>query len=470
MGACTSRDSTVPPSALSSVLPPSSPGRDANKSSIDLSQPRSSPPSITHPPLPSSQPDSDDPHSRHRAQTVVSQTTADRSLPSQSAAVLPPTVELRAEKEVVWALHGEASADPVVLDVVGGEDGELLTAGIDKYVVRFDWQRRSVRDRWKAHSMPVERLLYCSHMRAVFTASRDSNIRMLVSAPSPSSSPSAGTAAGPNASSIPAATEVVFRGHTLSVSALCFDLALSTVSSAPTALVSGGRDYSLRWWDIATQQQQHMRILPNNIVTALTASSHPSVLLSANTAGLVHQWDSRTREVTHTYDASDATPVVSLSAHHSTPLFLVTHSPVASLSGSSMAMNSSIVRLYDARMQRLVRQTPVDEALVASYILQSSDERQLRAVTVSAGGQVRLWADGTCQSSARVRGDSGVVRCASLGLGGESGRMGASSPSAADGRSVLLYTGSTDGNVCVWSVRDGGRLAVKALVRSRVPQ
>ena len=140
-----------------------------------------------------------------------------------------------------------------LLDVVGGgEEGEVMTAGADKCVVRFDWQRRSVRDRWKAHSMPVERLLYDPHSRAVFTASRDSNIRMFTSSPSPSSSSSPAAAAAASLSSA-APADVIFRGHTLSVSALCFDSVLSSSlsSSPPTVLVSGGRDYSLRWWDIA---------------------------------------------------------------------------------------------------------------------------------------------------------------------------------------------------------------------------
>ena len=467
MGACTSRDSANPPSTFSSVLPPST-TREANKSSLDLSHPRSSPPSTTHPPLPFSLPDADDPHSRHRAQTVVSQWSTDRSSPSP---VLPLTVELRAEKEVVWSLHGEERGDSALFDVAGGEDGEVLTAGADKYVVRFDWQRRSVRDRWRAHSLPIERLLYNSHTRAVFTAGRDSNIRMFASSAVLSSSLSSPTV--PTATSPSAATpsDVVFRGHTLSVSALCFDSMLSSVSPPPAALVSGGRDYSIRWWDIATQQQQEMRILPNNIVTAVTATSQPSVLLSANTAGMVHQWDSRTQGTAHKYDALDSAPVVSLSAHYSSPLILVTHSPAPS-SSSAVPAISSLVRLYDMRMQKLVRQTPLDEALVASYILPFADERLLKTVTVSAGGQVRVWSDGDCLSSARVRGDSGLVRCASMTVsatGAESGRI-AVSPSAADGRSVLLYTGSTDGNVCVWSVREGGRLAVKTLVRSRLSQ
>ena len=463
MGACTSRDSTVPPSTFSSVLPPTT--REANKVSIDLSHPRSSPPSITHPPLASSLPDSDDPHSRHRAQTVVAPWNTDRSSPYPA---LPPTVELRAEKEVVWSLHGEVAQDSGVLDVVCGEEGELLTAGADKYVVRFDWQRRSVRDRWKAHTLPAEKLLYCTHTRSVFAAGRDSNIRMFTSSPQPSSSPSSATAAiTPPSAAVPG--EVIFRGHTLSVSALCFDSVTSSLSSPPTALVSGGRDYSIRWWDLTTQQQQQMRILPNNVVTALTATCEPSMLLSANTAGAVHHWDSRTQDMAHTYEALQAGPVVSLSAHHSLPLVLVTHSPAAS-SSRSVPINSSLVRLYDLRMQRVLRQTTVDEALVASHILLFSDERVVKAVTVSAGGLVRVWADGDCMSSARVRGDSGVVRCASMGLSMESARS-AASPFAADGgRSVLLHTGSSDGNVCVWSLREGGRLAVKTLVRSRLPQ
>ena len=458
MGACTSRDSTVPPATLHPVLPPSVVREVAKATAVDLSLPRSSPPSITHPPLPSALPDSDEPHSRHRAPTVDSKFPTDRASPPRA---LPPTVELRADKEVVWSLHGEVAQDSGVLSVAGGDEGELLTAGVDKCVLRFDWQRRSVRDRWKAHNAPVEQLLYCQHTRAVFAAGRDSNIRMLASTPLPSVSLSSPTAATPSAA---APADVLFRGHTLSVSALCFDSPLSAPSTQPATLVSGGRDYSVRWWDIASQQQEQMRILPNNVVTALTATWQASLLLSANAAGAVHQWDSRAHDMAHSYEAIDSAPIVSLCAHSSLPLVLVTHSPApaSALSSSSVPLNSSLVRLYDLRMQRVLRQTPVDEQLVASFILPFTTDSALRSATVSAGGQLRLWTDGECVSSARVRGDSGLVRCASLGASGGGATV--------DGRSVLLYTGSTDGNVCVWSLREGGRLAVKALVRSRLPQ
>ena len=457
MGACSSRDSTVPPASLHPVLPPSVVREVAKATAVDLSLPRSSPPSITHPPLPSALPDSDDPHSRHRAPTVESKFPTDRVFPPRA---LPATVELRADKEVVWSLHGEVAQDSGVLGVVGGDEGELITAGMDKCVVRFDWQRRSVRDRWKAQSMPVEQLLYCHHTRAVFAAGRDSNVRMLASSPQPSVSLSSPISAAPTTT---ASADVLFRGHTLSVSALCFDSPLSALSTQPASLVSGGRDYSIRWWDIATQQQEQMRILPNNIVTALTATSQPSLLLSANAAGAVHQWDSRTHDMAHSYDALDSAPIVSLSAHTSLPLVLVTHSPAAASPSSSVPLNSSLVRLYDLRMQRVLRRTPVDEQLVASFILPFTTDSALRTATVSAGGQLRLWTDGECVSSARVRGDSGLVRCASVGASDSGAGLEA-------GRSVLLYTGSTDGNVCVWSLREGGRLAVKALVRSRLPQ
>ena len=158
---------------------------------------------------------------------------------------------------------------------------------------------------------------------------------------------------------------------------------------------------------------------------------------------------------------------MALAASRTSPLVLVTHSPAGS-AGSGAPANSSVVRLWDVRTQRVLRETPIDEALVASYVLPGGSELAgVRMVTVSAGGAVRMWVDGECVSSARVRGDSGVLRCASMSM--DSDRTSATGSPSADGRSVLLYTGSTDGNVCVWSVRDS-RLAAKALIRSRLAQ
>ena len=495
MGACASRDATAAPSASNSSLPPTALRDAAYKSSIDLSQPRSSPPSTTHPPLPSttttaplepSEPT--DPSTaatyRPRAPTLVSQSRAGLGLAlgGGGLVVLPATVEVRAEREVVWALHGEGgAADGAVLDVVGGEDGELFTAGLDKCVLRFDWQRRSVRDRWKAHSMPVERLLYCHHSHAVFTASRDSNIRMFSSSSVPSSSPTiSATAPNPMAPSTPPSTDIIFRGHTLSVSALCFDSLFESLNGAPCNLISGGRDYSLRWWDIETQKQLDMRIQPNNIVTALSATYDPAVLLSANAAGIVHQWDNRTHDLVHTFTANNTAPVVSLSAHPSSPLFLVAHSPANSTSpaaATTFPTTTSSFRLYDLRnTAHPLRLTPLDEPLIAAHLLPTTTggsglaAAAVRCVTVSAGGQVRMWLDGECVSSARVRGDSGVVRCASMGSGASWGVGAGAGAGGADDRNAMLYTGSTDGNVCVWNVRDGNRLAVKMLIRSRMPQ
>ena len=415
------------------------------------------PQSLTRPP-PSSASDLDEPQTgRDRAHTIVS--VSRRQSCGVEDAPAPPVTDVRVRAELSVELHHAGGVSAVVC---GEGDGDVLTGGGDKAVVRFDLQRRRVVESWKAHSMGVEKLLYSQSMKAVFSASRDSSIRLFALTPA---------AEPPLPLPLPASPPAVFRGHTLAVTALAF--ASPSTLQPPSVLISGSRDYTLRWWDIATQQQTGMRIHADNVVTAIVAAaaggqheqpSASATVLQGNAAGLVLEWDARSADVVHSYAAPpplsaasspscSPCPVVSLSLHPSCPQFVVAHS---SLSGSRL-------RLHDLRMRRVVRDTAVREQLVAAAHMPMQEAAEDRLVSCSRNRVVSLWSNGLCVARGKVRAggsgsaaaDSGDASCMALGSGDREGGL----------RGVAVYVGSSSGSLSVWDVRENGRMAVALQTR-----
>lgn len=112
-------------------------------------------------------------------------------------------------------------------------------------IVTYNWRTRSAGDKYSNHSKGVQRVVYSSRHRALFSASRDSTIRQW---------------RGGSFKEVQS-----FRGHTLAVTGLLLEVAPTGAST----LISGARDYSLRTWSVETGAQLTLTTLPGNVVTQM---------------------------------------------------------------------------------------------------------------------------------------------------------------------------------------------------------
>lgn len=140
---------------------------------------------------------------------------------------------------------------------VTGDDGHVLScAADDKGICLYDWKRRHVLQRWVGHSKGVESLACdgsvlaatsgVGHPFTLFSASRDASIRQWT---------------------MDNAMKEVrsFRGHTLTVTALLY----RSHDVSGGMLLSAGRDYSIRSWDVMSGMQVSMRSIVKNVATCM---------------------------------------------------------------------------------------------------------------------------------------------------------------------------------------------------------
>ena len=141
---------------------------------------------------------------------------------------------------------------------------ESLSGGDDRQIALVDWSARTCRRNWAGHTGCVNSIALDESKDTFFTGSRDCSIRQWRLNDTQKLQ--------------------TFNDHTLSV---------SSVAVGNGYLASGGRDTSVRLWDIATGQCLHTNSIPRNIVTCLKFFSNEPVLLQCSEDLRVRLWDTR---------------------------------------------------------------------------------------------------------------------------------------------------------------------------------
>lgn len=135
-------------------------------------------------------------------------------------------------------------------------------------------------DRWEGHSKGVNRvaplLQQAGGSLAAVSASRDCTLKLWQRG-------------------VPGAVATL-SGHSMTVSALCVP--------GSEYVVSGGRDNSVRLWDLATAKEMAKATVARKLSTFLSAcgSSEPSLVVEGSEDLRLRLWDLRTMGVAHTIE------------------------------------------------------------------------------------------------------------------------------------------------------------------------
>jgi WD40 repeat protein len=163
-------------------------------------------------------------------------------------------------------LNKEASLekhDDWVKTICFSKDGKLLVSGgRDHKVILWDLASRRPLHIFKGHSDEITKVLFSDNQKNIISASMDRTIRIW---------------------NIKTKEHHVLKGHEEGIKSLCM--------ASGTILASGGRDNTIRLWDLSKNLCH--TVLTGNMgqVNAICCSHNNRVLISAGDAGRIQIWD-----------------------------------------------------------------------------------------------------------------------------------------------------------------------------------
>lgn len=160
--------------------------------------------------------------------------------------------------------------------------GSFFSGGEDSVINQFNIHSR-LRHQSKAHQRTVTDLKWHTARRELFSASRDKTIKQWKMAP-------------PEGNTL--SLLQTFNGHSLPISSI--DVVQQS-SGDPIALVSGARDYQLRFWDIERGECSYWTEVQQNIITQVKWLQSEPLVLQASEDLSLRVWDARTREAVQTF-------------------------------------------------------------------------------------------------------------------------------------------------------------------------
>jgi len=277
-----------------------------------------------------------------------------------------------------------------------------------------------------------------------------------------------------NAAVQPVAT---YTGHTLpisSISARCSpadspahdSVSGSTVTGQCIDLVSGSRDYSLRFWDVSTSSCIGMSSITQNVVTCVRwIPSRPHVCVQSSEDLTLRVWDARLRQVVQSYnDGPSFALCCDASADGST--IITAH--------NGFEGEGCELKVWDARMagRKLAEVQAAFQAVRAACFIKvgrrkgngsnasstsSSSSSPLLAATASKDGTLKLWDINALtheyQSQGKIESDSALL--AALNLAQYESTHSLTSSCSEDGPGIpLLAAGHMNGRISVWEIND----------------
>eukprot|EP00736_Rhodelphis_marinus_P012733 Rmarinus@m.17126 len=161
----------------------------------------------------------------------------------------------------------------VIMSIVPGLKGSILTGGEDQNILEYDWVAKRVTSSWRGHTRCINSLAYGKSSELVYTCSRDLSIK------------------GWSRSSVTPFLDLP-RAHNFTISTLC-------LSGDESVLVSGSRDSAVCFWDPKSSKNVGRRSIPRNLVTEIVqagAASH-TLFAQASEDLQVRVWDARDQAI-----------------------------------------------------------------------------------------------------------------------------------------------------------------------------
>ena len=256
----------------------------------------------------------------------------------------------------------QVSLPPIHSDIVfaigRGPSGSFIAGGEDRSLSCFSGAK-SIAKYAKAHEKAVSDIAFQEQTGHIYTASRDRTLKQWSVDPSTSSFTLLQT----------------FSGHTLPVSCVTTD------PSDPAWMVSGARDYHVRYWDTETGTCRYWSEIQQNVITDIQWVKGEHVLLQASEDLTLRLWDTRTREIVQSF--SDG-PYFALHCDVSPcgQYFLTGHNGFEGVGCEA--------KLFDRRTGKKVVEVQVGrQAVTDACFLQGASG--LKVLTASKDASMRLW-------------------------------------------------------------------------------
>lgn len=326
------------------------------------------------------------------------------------------------------------SLPPIHTDIVfalahGG--GGFFSSGEDRSLAAFNGSQVRAKHA-KAHEKAVSDIVYAERTAHVYTASRDRTIKQWSM-----------TEGGP-ASSLDLMQ--TFVGHTLPVSCVDVD------QSDPTWLVSGARDYQLRFWDTTTGQCRNWTEVQQNVITDCRWIQGEQVVLQASEDLTLRVWDARTKDCVQSF--SDG-PYFALHCDVSPDgqYFLTGHNGFEGVGCEA--------KLFDRRMGKKVveiqvgRQAVTDACFLASSS-SSSSSSGLKILTASKDATMKVWdlsaiiSAGSDVALSDTAVDVGLLATLEFDQTESVQSLACGPPPASSANQLQLASGHVNGRVSVW--------------------
>ena len=307
-----------------------------------------------------------------------------------------------------------------------------VSGAADKQLTQYEWNQARTWMKFRGHSKTIDRACITPAKDFLFSGSRDTTIRQYSIA---LSSDTANERYDIQS----------FRGHTLPVASLTYNDA---------QLVSGSRDYSVRWWDVNTGASIRSNVVSGMIVTCGDSRNKIDWVCSADR--MIRGWDRRVPAAAVEWTLNDSAQSFAVSADETQAII--------------GAANNILV--YDVRTNTPLHTIHAHNDIVTGtqfVPITAHGASPLMALSVSRDRSIKVWDlhNGNCQSSAAVDAKLPPIftdfRCISLPTPDDDGDRAIS---LSHSTSCTLYTGSTGGALHRWRVWSSGRIECIAATKA----